>query len=107
MIHFDPILFDRAEMLTEPEVFEYVDVCSRRCKLSIPSGGFVFTVCQVPVIYRSAIRQQISIVLADGSVRHGPDSRLTREETNSLISRDGKIEKIVFEFDPEQIRENP
>ncbi len=103
IISFDPILFDPDEFLEEQAVFEFYDVHGQRKKRKIPVDSFIFTICQVPVVYSRASEKQIAIHYASGEVKKRNDSSLTAEETRCLISRNGAIEEIVVRFGPNQI----
>ena len=101
IVVFEPSLFEGSEFLTSLSSFEFDDLHGQRCDIQLSPGCFAFTLCQVPVIYRLADKTELKIY------RHGKPGCLTRdcnqltfEESSSLFSRDGTIEKIVFCFAP-------
>ena len=61
-IHFRPLLLRREEFLTAPSDFIYYDVAGAKRRLPLKPGELGFTYCQVPVIYRLAQKDSITVL---------------------------------------------
>jgi hypothetical protein len=101
LLSFKPALLNRAEFLTQPDIFNYVAVNGEERSLFLPAGSLAFTVCQVPVIYRlgdggvnnAAVHTDdgngVTVRMSDGSIQP-----LDAERSRALFARDGSIERI-------------
>ncbi len=74
---FEPVLLRKSEFLAD--------------------GTLNFTWCTVPVTYKNAAEQKITITFADGSVVTRPDCSLTAAESADLFARNGKITAITVD----------
>jgi len=101
IIGFDGTLFDRAELVEQPATFKFYDLQEKLVELSLESRSFAFLVCQVPVVYREAENNLgITIHFEDGSREDRKETVLSRDETQSLIHRQGKIIRIDVRLTP-------
>lgn len=83
--------FDKNECLDATTSFETFDLNGRATTLDIPAGGFGFTVCQVPIIYRPSDRNEIYLHGSDGSLRSVDGHRLDLEASRAIFGRTGQI----------------
>jgi hypothetical protein len=95
---FDPILFDREELLDEPATFEYLAVDGALKTVDVPAGAMAYTCCQTPIILQSGEKAQITVHTRDGGVLTEPGLRLDAETTRHIFERDGIITKLVVQI---------
>ena len=93
-IRFEPRLFDRNELLSQPTKFMCGDVHGNLKTIDVPKNGFAFTLCQVPVVYQPADADAICLHLASGDQRHIDKAALDADTAKELFSRSGSIVKI-------------
>lgn len=104
ILTFQPWLFETSELLSQPANFQSFDVEGRWLELEIERGHFVFTCCQVPVIYSydPELSQPVLRIYLQGQEDpvERPGNSLTREESQSIFNRTGTINRIEFRFGP-------
>lgn len=87
--------FDSDECLVSDGSFRYYDVLGNPGELLVPAGGFAYTFCQVPVVYRSGDRDEMNLELEDGSSIFIPGHTLDDEASRDLFQRTGRIRRIT------------
>jgi hypothetical protein len=100
ILAFHPWLFETSELLSQPASFQSFDVGGQPIEWQIERGRFVFTCCQVPVIYYVDPENQnpgLRIYLQGQTqpVERAGNS-LTLEESQSIFNRSGQIARIEF-----------
>ncbi len=93
-IHFCPSLLRREEFVTVRTEFTYYDVASIRKVLRLRAGELAFTCCQVPVVFRSALKNTLTLVRADGTKRTFESLHLDAANSRELFARTGEIARI-------------
>jgi len=93
-IHFRPCLLQRNEFLTAKSEFIYYDVAGSKCRLRLKPGELAFTYCQVPVIYRLARKDSLTIVRPDGARHSVESSRLDSTVSREIFARSGRVARI-------------
>lgn len=91
-------MFDRAELLDQPQEFAFCDLSGSLRTILVPAGGFGFTLCQVPIIYQPAESDYIDIQLLDGTCQRIDGFALDSPTTQKLFSRSGEITSIACHF---------
>jgi len=104
IVSFQPWLFETSELLSKPASYQSFDVLGNPIEIEIDKGRFVFAFCQVPIIYHAdqenlEPRLQIYFRGEENPIERIGNS-LTREESQSIFSRQGQIERIEFFFPP-------
>lgn len=87
--------FDPEECLAASAAFPLYDVNGNPVQIEVPSGGFAFTFCQVPVVYRPGERDEMQLELSDGSTTWIPGHTLDRQASQDLFQRSGNIRQIT------------
>ncbi len=93
-IHFRPGLLRNDEFLTDASEFVHFDVSGVRRRRRLKPGELAFTYCQVPVVYRLAPRDSLTLFRADGSREHNETLRLAPDISRAIINRTAEIERI-------------
>lgn len=94
-IRIEPVLFDRGELLSEPEAWSVRGVLDQRINLAAGSVGF--TICGTPVVLSQASpgsAPKITVVLADGATVCPAGSSLGAEWTREVLGRTGRVARI-------------
>jgi len=98
-LRFQPNLLRKAEFLKAAESFTHIDIHGQEQPLALQAGSLCFSYCQVPVVYQLADRQQLELVLEDGSLVTQQALQVDREMSQELFKRSGKIRQINVFFD--------
>ncbi len=93
-IHFSPALLRRNEFVTAPAEFVYYDVAGVKRRMRLPRGTLAFTCCQVPVVYRLARMESLSVVLVNGAKQAATLPRLDATISREIFERTGKVSRI-------------
>jgi hypothetical protein len=99
-VHFHPVLLRRSEFLPDPETFEYYDVEGRLQTLALEEQTLAFTYCQVPVVYRIAEGPQVTLHLADGTVRNLEGLIIDKALSSEIFKRSGTIVRVEVSLTP-------
>jgi hypothetical protein len=105
-IHFDPRLFRRDELLSQPSVFSFFALDGSRQAIDLTPGMAAFTFAQVPIVYSAGASDQavITITHATGGIRTVHGSCLPEEDSAQIFSRTGSIIRLGFEFPARLLR---
>jgi len=93
-IYFRPSLLRRGEFLTGRAEFNYYDVTGRKQRLHLRPGELGFTCCQVPVVYRLAQKDSLTVVLVNGAKQDAEPLRLDGATSREIFERTGKVVRI-------------
>jgi hypothetical protein len=99
VISFDPSMFESAELLQSTTRLNTFGVDGQPVEITVPSGSFVFSFCQVPIVVSKGRTPQIRIHargLEKPVERSGLS--LTLLESASIFDRDHLIERIDIVF---------
>jgi hypothetical protein len=97
-VHFDPVLLEKSEFLSEKQVWLLPTET-----LELDKGSLGFTFCTVPVIYSLSDHKKIVVFFKDGSERSFEEA-LDIESSHHMFDRDGKIERIEVTIDGSKLR---
>ena len=92
---FDPCLLRKDEFLSNSTEFNYIDVDSKEQSIRLDEGTLCFTYCQVPVVYRLASQNKLSIVYNDNTSAEIESLKLDQKTSNEIFDRTGKIRQII------------
>ncbi|MDA0378430.1 MAG: hypothetical protein O2899_02970, partial [Bacteroidetes bacterium] len=87
--------FDPEECLPQQASFAYFDIDGHEHSVTIPAGGFGFTICQVPVVYCKADRDEVRLEMSDGSSSVLAGHQLDAETSSHLFRRTGRVRQVV------------
>jgi hypothetical protein len=99
-VHFSPVLLRRSEFLRDAETFEHYDVDGQPQALPLEAQTLAFTYCQVPIVYRMAEEPQLTVHLADGTVRNLDGLVMDRASSTELFRRSGTIVRVEVSLTP-------
>lgn len=96
LVHFDPVLLDKAELLNEKQTWTLPVIGKDDAVQTIvlEKGSLGFTFCTVPVIYTLSDHDGIVVINKDKTEKRFTKA-LDRATSHSLFDREGKIDRIV------------
>ena len=92
---FCPHILNPAEFINKHQSFDYYNVNGQKQNISISPGSLVFTICQVPVIYKRGSEVEITVKLTDGKTKKIRGKELDFQTTQLIFKRLGKIKMIT------------
>jgi len=95
-LQFTPKILKTSEFLSEGQVFHYRDVAATEQALALEAGSLAFTVCQVPVVYKRALRNSIKVVRQD-SVQDFDGQALDVVTSTEIFQRRHSVLRIEVE----------
>jgi hypothetical protein len=93
-IHFRPLLLRREEFMNSPDDFVYYDVSGAQHRQRLKSGELAFTYCQVPILYRLAQEDSLTLVRTNGVRQAIRSLHLDSAVSQQVFDRTGEIERI-------------
>lgn len=93
-LSFDPVLLDPAEFCAAAEEFRFLDTDGVERVIDLQPGSLAFTVCGVPVVYRTSPRRFLRVETADGRETVLEGSSLDEAASARIFSRDGGVSLI-------------
>ncbi len=97
-IHFNPIMLNENEWLTEARTFEYYAVNEEWEEIPVSADQLAFTYCQVPIIYTRNNEPQgshkIELRFEDDSKFKLESTLLPKEYSRELFNRSGMIRRV-------------
>jgi hypothetical protein len=93
-LHFNPCMLRKSEFLEEAKTFEYVDVHQEQGELALEKGSLCFTYCQVPIVYKLAQENNLTIIHKNGTTTTFNDLFLDEINSRKLFKRAGDIIQI-------------
>ncbi len=94
-LRFEPFLLTPGHFTSTPESIELFDLEGAPVILPIPENSLVFTVCQVPVIYRRGSESGMEIHFADGRVTSVDCTTVDMPTSLSIFERRGLVKHIT------------
>jgi hypothetical protein len=92
---FSPDILNPSEFITKTQSFDYYDVKGQKQNIPVSAGSLVFTICQVPIVYRSGAELGIIIEFNDGGTKNLKGKELDYETTQFIFKRLDKVKMIV------------
>jgi hypothetical protein len=93
-LHFNPCMLRKSEFLEEAKTFEYVDVHQEQGELALEKGSLCFTYCQVPIVYKLAQENSLTVMNKNGTTTTFNDLFLDETNSRKLFKRAGDIIQI-------------
>ncbi|SHF08780.1 hypothetical protein SAMN05444274_103451 [Mariniphaga anaerophila] len=95
-IVFLTTLLNSNELLTEPQVFHYIDLNGKNKSVDLKPGQLAFTFCQVPVVYSVGEAETIAISYKNGHVQYFNGHAIDKLNSSKIFARSGEIEMVEF-----------
>ena len=92
---FSPDILNPSEFITETQSFDYYDVKGQKQNIPVSPGSLAFTICQVPIVYKSGAELGIIVEFNDGGTKNLKGKELDYETTQFIFKRLDKVKMIV------------
>ncbi len=103
-LHFAPCLLRREEFLKIPKVFEYLDTNSSLRKIKLEKDTLSFTYCQTPIIYRISEKEDMEVILQEGSSIAFDGLWLDEDTSKKIFERTGEISLVKVNITEKKLR---
>jgi len=95
-ITFNTTLLNFDELLTAKDKFRFIGLDGKPQTIALEDNQLAFTICQVPVIYKTGTKQAIVIYYANGTSKHIEGKSMDATNAALLFKRSGDIEQIDY-----------
>jgi hypothetical protein len=92
---FSPDILNPSEFITKTQSFYYYDVKGQKQNIPVSTGSLVFTICQVPIVYKSGAELGIIVEFNDGGTKNLKGKELDYETTQFIFKRLDKVKMII------------
>jgi hypothetical protein len=94
-IRFNPFLLRKSEFTKEDKTLGFINIDQVRDEISIPENSLCFSYCQVPIIYKLADKNNITVTYSDSTENQIDGLTLDAETSNHIFRRTGKVKCIT------------
>lgn len=94
-LFFNPCLLRKEEFLNETKTFTYVDLNFNPKSIKLEAHTLCFTYCQIPIVYKTAIKRGVEVVFNDASTRHFQDLTIDVATSKNIFERTNQIKHII------------
>lgn len=98
LLHFRPAMLRKSAFLREPKTITYIDVNKVEVELAVETGSLFFTYCQVPVIYKIADENSITVLHRNGSTTSSASLELNASESAKVFGRTGMVTQLTVQI---------
>ncbi|EAR00935.1 hypothetical protein [Maribacter sp. HTCC2170] len=96
-LQFRPVLLRKEEFLRKGKTFKYNNVLQKTKEIVVEKESLCFTYCQVPVVYKRSVKNQIILVNTNSSTEIVSGLTLTEDLSRQIFERNNTIEQIQVE----------
>lgn len=93
-ISFKTSLLNFNEMLNVEQMFDYIGLDGEEKSIELKANQLAFTICQVPVIYKVADKEELLVTYSDGTVKEFVNAVIDDDTSKLIFSRSGEVEKV-------------
>jgi hypothetical protein len=103
-LKFQPTLLQKKEFLSQPTeaIFTLVDGTSKT--ITIEKNSLAFTVCQVPIVYKTANSNALHLFFKNGTEETIPALELDAENSKKIFDRTGEIITVKVSLNESTLR---
>ena len=94
-LRFQPNLLSKNQFLQQDQTVCFNDLESKEYSMQLESGSLAFSVCQVPVIYKIADKNQIEVVFKNNQTETISALTLNHEMSQKIFNRTGEISQLT------------
>jgi hypothetical protein len=92
---FQPTLLNKNQFLQQEEKVTFIDIEENPKSITLEKGNLAFTVCQVPIVYKIADKNQIEVKYENGNTETFSTLTLSNEVSQKVFQRTGEVVKVV------------
>ena len=103
-LHFDPCLLRKKEFLKEDKTFRFIDIKKEKKTIRLHRDTLAFTYCQLPVVYKMADKNSLSITFSDDSNKMINGLKLDVETSEELFKRTTEVSQIQVSIEKSYLK---
>jgi hypothetical protein len=103
-LYFNPCLLRKDEFLTESRTFSYVNVHKKQEQIELEQGSLCFTYCQVPIVYKLANKNSLTVVDKNNISTSFEALSLDATTSRHVFRRSGQVVQISVELNKSELR---
>ena len=103
-IRFDPVLLQKTDFIEETTPVDFIGIQQNPTTLKLQKGMLAFSLCQVPICYHLADKQNIEVHFRNGKSETIDGLNLPESYSRSLFERRNEIEKIEVQFSQNDLK---
>ncbi len=92
---FEPVLLNKNQFLQQEETVIFSDLENKKYAVLLEKGSLAFTVCQVPIIYKIGVQNQIEVVFKNKQIETISSLTLNQELSQKIFHRSGEISMLI------------
>jgi hypothetical protein len=92
---FNPALLNKNQFLQQEETVIFNDLENKSYSVKLENGSLAFTVCQVPIIYKTGEQNQIEVLFNDNQTKIISSLTLNLEMSQKIFDRSGEIRMLI------------
>lgn len=97
-LQFTPSMISQDEFLQQERLIHARNVQGHVQQIKIPKGTLYFSVCQTPILYSLAEKNEMTMYRSDGSIERSSALALSPADSHCVFSRSGSIQLIHVEL---------
>ena len=94
-LKFQPTLLHKNQFLQQEETVTFIDLEENPKSIVLEKGNLAFTVCQVPIVYKIADKNQIEVKYENGNTETFSTLTLSHELSQKIFQRTGEIVQVA------------
>jgi hypothetical protein len=92
---FQPTLLNKNQFLQQEETVIFIDFENKPYSVTLEKGSLAFTICQVPIIYKIADKNQIEVKYKNNEIETISTLILSHELSQKIFDRTGEIIQVM------------
>jgi len=94
-LKFQPTLLNKNQFLQQEEMVTFIDIEENPKSITLEKGNLAFTVCQVPIVYKIADKNQIEVKYENGNTETFSTLTMSHELSQKIFQRTGEIVQVA------------
>jgi hypothetical protein len=95
---FQPTLLNKNQFLQQEENVSFIDFENKLYSVTLEKGSLAFTICQVPIIYKLADKNQIKVKFKNNKIEIISTLVLSHELSQKIFDRTGEIIQVTVDI---------
>jgi len=93
-LKFQPTLLNKNQFLQQEEVVNFIDLEEKPFSMTLEKGSLAFTVCQVPIIYKVADKNQMVVKYENDNTETFSSLTLSHEVSQKIFQRTREVVQV-------------
>lgn len=103
-LYFNPCLLRKSEFLTEPRIYEYVDIDGEKGVVQLGKNSLCFTYCQTPIVYQISEKGSTEVLYKDNTTLQLEGMWLDQATSKKIFGRTGEVKSIKVNVSDKKLR---